>query len=80
MDYSHLVKMANDIGAFFAAEPDTAAAARSIADHIEKYWDPRMRRQIVSHYREGGHGLAGIPRQAIARLAQAANDRDNARP
>ncbi len=78
MDYSHLVKMANDIGSFFASEPDAAVAAKSIAQHIERYWDPRMRRQIVTHYRDGGEGLADTPMRAVALLAQVANDRDNA--
>lgn len=78
MDRSHLVRMANDIGSFFGSEPDTAVAAQSIAQHIERYWDPRMRRQIVAHYRDGGEGLAETSRQAVALLAQAANDRDNA--
>ena len=43
--------MANDIGTFFEAEPDKAEAARSVANHLRRFWDPRMRRQIVAHYR-----------------------------
>jgi formate dehydrogenase subunit delta len=65
-----LVSMANDIGAFFNAEPDKAEAAKSVANHITRYWDPRMRREIVLHYREaGGAGLDPVPRSAIELLA-----------
>lgn len=70
MDVHHLVRMAKDIGDFFASEqpqPDQAAAA--VLNHIKRYWDPRMRAQIVAHYREGGEGLDGFVRDAIARLA-----------
>jgi formate dehydrogenase subunit delta len=61
--------MANDIGAFFNAEADKTVAAQGVANHIRRYWDPRMRRQIIAHYREGGAGLDPVPRSAIALLA-----------
>jgi formate dehydrogenase subunit delta len=62
--------MANDIGAFFNAEPDKAEAAKSIASHLRRFWDPRMRRQIVAHYREGGAGLDDVVRSAVRLLAE----------
>ena len=47
MSPDKLVYMANQIGKFFASQgPDQAAAG--IAEHIEKFWDPRMR---ASHLR-----------------------------
>jgi len=61
--------MANDIGAFFNAEADKTVAAQGVANHIKRYWDPRMRRQIVTHYREGGAGLDPVARSAVALLA-----------
>jgi formate dehydrogenase subunit delta len=64
-----LVAMANDIGMFFQAEPDKAEAAKSIANHLKRFWDPRMRRQIVGHYREGGLGLNDTTRAAVGLLA-----------
>jgi formate dehydrogenase subunit delta len=70
MDVHHLVQMASDIGNFFAAEqPQPDEAAKAVLNHIKRYWDPRMRAQIVAHYREGGEGLAGHVREAIALLA-----------
>jgi formate dehydrogenase subunit delta len=62
--------MANDIGAFFSAEPDKAEAAKNIAGHLRRFWDPRMRRQIVAHYREGGAGLDDVVRSAVRLLAE----------
>jgi formate dehydrogenase subunit delta len=67
-----LVSMANDIGAFFNAETDKAVAAQSVASHIKRYWDPRMRREIVTHYRDGGAGLDPLVRSAVALLAASA--------
>jgi len=61
--------MANDIGTFFEAEPDKAEAARGVANHLRRFWDPRMRRQIVEHYRGGGLGLRDVARSAIGLLA-----------
>ena len=39
----HLVAMANDIGDFFDGEVGPADAPASIAMHLQRYWDPRMR-------------------------------------
>jgi formate dehydrogenase subunit delta len=72
MDIENLVKMANDIGNFFGAEPDRAAAVEGVADHLRKFWDPRMRQAIVDHCREGGLGLSELSRDAVARLAEEA--------
>jgi formate dehydrogenase subunit delta len=70
MRVERLVSMANDIGAFFNADPDKAEAAKNIASHLRRFWDPRMRRQIVAHYREGGAGLDDVVRSAVRLLAE----------
>jgi formate dehydrogenase subunit delta len=70
MRVERLVSMANDIGAFFNAEADKAEAAKNVASHLRRFWDPRMRRQIVAHYREGGAGLDDIVRSAVRLLAE----------
>ena len=69
MRVERLVSMANDIGAFWAGDPDKSAAAKNVATHIRRFWDPRMRREIITHYREGGAGMSEIVRAAIAILA-----------
>ncbi len=49
MHVDHLVRMANQIGDFFDAMPDRAEALRGIAEHLRKFWDPRMRRELQGH-------------------------------
>lgn len=69
MHIERLVAMANDISAFFAAEPDKEEAARGAASHIKRFWDPRMRQQIAAHHRTGGSGLSDVARAAIGLIA-----------
>ena len=45
---NYLVSMCNDIAAFFAIEGEAAAA--SVAAHLERFWAPSMRDQIIEHY------------------------------
>ena len=69
MDVERLVAMANDIAAFFDAEPDKAVAAEGVRFHLTRFWDPRMRREIVAHLDSGGAGLTPTARSAVALLA-----------
>ncbi len=48
MDIQHLVKMANQIGSFFESMPDREQAKADIANHLKKFWEPRMRQAIVA--------------------------------
>lgn len=66
-----LVYMANQIGRFFAHQEEDKAIA-GIADHLVKFWDPRMRAAIVGHLEAGGEGLDPLPRQAVERLRASA--------
>jgi len=59
-----LVYMANQIGKFFASQGEAAAVAGT-AEHIRKFWDPRMRTAIVAHLAAGGAGLDPPVRQAL---------------
>ena len=49
MNVDNLVRMANQIGEFFQSMPDHAEAVDDVADHIRKFWEPRMRREIYAH-------------------------------
>ena len=73
MDIGRLVAMANDIAAFFDAEPDKAVAAEGVRFHLVRFWDPRMRREIIAHVHSGGEGLTPTAKSAIALLTNSAN-------
>lgn len=65
----NLIRMANNIGDFFAAEPDRQVAIAGITNHIRQFWELRMREAIIEHYQAGGHGLHELPAAAVAKLA-----------
>ena len=46
MSHDRLAYMANQIGRFFAHQKEEQAVA-AINDHLRKFWDPRMRKQII---------------------------------
>ncbi|TAN53376.1 MAG: formate dehydrogenase [Methylococcaceae bacterium] len=74
MKIEQLIDMVNQIGGFFDAETNREEAMSDIADHLKKFWEPRMRRQIVAHVAtQNGAGLSGIVRDAIARHSNALN-------
>lgn len=62
-----LVYMANQIGRFFKSQDNDTASAK-IAEHITKFWDPRMRKAILAHLDAGGAGLDPAARQAVETL------------
>jgi formate dehydrogenase subunit delta len=62
-----LIYMANQIGSFFNSQGHDHAVA-GIADHIKKFWDPRMRKKIFEHLDAGGDGLQPNVRDALTSL------------
>ncbi len=68
MNIERLVAMANDIAAFFASEPDPDAAADQVANHLRKFWEPRMRAEIRGSLEQGGTGLSPLARRGVERL------------
>jgi formate dehydrogenase subunit delta len=66
-----LVYMANQIGKFFASQ-GADQAVTGTAEHIRKFWNPRMRTAIFAHLAEGGAGLEPNVRAALEKLQAAA--------
>lgn len=61
---SKIPRMANQIATFFHSQPK-AEAPNGVATHINKFWEPRMRRQlfdIVDNH--GGEGLDSLVLEA----------------
>ena len=68
MDIQRLVAMVNDIAAYFAAEPDQEAAAQQVGQHLQRFWEPRMRSAIRSYVESDGAGLSPLARRGVELL------------
>jgi formate dehydrogenase subunit delta len=69
MNPANLIKMANQIGAFFEAMPDSQQAIAGVAEHIRKTWEPRMQTALINHVAANGdQALLPIVRSALARI------------
>jgi NADH-dependent formate dehydrogenase delta subunit FdsD len=75
MDIPNLVKMANQIGQFFAAWPDPDAARKEVANHLTRFWDPRMRAALLAHVdaTAGASGLDPLVAEAVSLLIPCRN-------
>jgi len=62
--HDKLVYMANQIAGFFATQPE-AEAAQGVASHINKFWEPRMRRQLFEILEQDANGLSPLVLQAM---------------
>jgi formate dehydrogenase subunit delta len=67
MSPDKLAYMANQIGKFFAHQKQDQAVA-SIADHLRKFWDPRMRGTILAQYDTVKSQLDPLVQQAVEQL------------
>jgi formate dehydrogenase subunit delta len=69
MDTHNLVRMANRIGDFFQAMPDRDEALEGVARHLERFWEPRMRRELLDHVgRAGAAELHPLVAGAVERI------------
>lgn len=62
-----LIYMANQIATFFQTQPANEAA-QGVATHINKYWEPRMRRKLFEHIDGGGEGLNPLVLEAALKI------------
>ncbi|HVQ88045.1 MAG TPA: formate dehydrogenase subunit delta [Actinomycetes bacterium] len=61
------VRLANDIAAQFH-HLSTEDAATGIATHMQMFWDPSMRGQLLAHVAAGGQDLDPLVLIAAERL------------
>jgi formate dehydrogenase subunit delta len=64
-----LVYMANQINDFFQSYPHDQAV-KGISDHIKKFWDPRMLKQVFKIVRQPEHGLKPYALEALQILSK----------
>ncbi len=69
MSPDRLIHMANQIGTFFRSQ-GAEHAVPGIAEHLKKFWDPRMRAAILAHLDAGGAGLQPDVRAAVEALKE----------
>ena len=61
----HLVSMANDIAANLGFQGD---ADERVADHINRFWAPRMRGLLLDYAENDGQGLSDALKPALKML------------
>lgn len=66
-EMTHLVSMANDIAANLSFQP---GADEKIADHINRFWAPRMRRLLLDYAAADGQELSEALLPALKKLRQ----------
>ena len=64
-----LVRMANQIGEFYASMPEHEGT-EGVASHLRLYWTPKMIREIIAFADEGHPGLNAVAARAIDSLKQ----------
>jgi formate dehydrogenase subunit delta len=69
MNIDLLIKMVNEIGDFFTGASDPQQAARDVATHLKRYWEPRMHKQMLAYYEQRqGAGLSDVAKEAVGLL------------
>ncbi len=73
MNPDKLIRMANQIAAFFAHEGAERGAA-SVAEHLRKFWHPNMRAELLAAIHSGrAADLVPLARAAAVRLGAQSN-------
>ena len=66
-----LVRMANQIGEFYASMPEREATV-GVASHLRLYWTPKMIREIIAFADQGHPGLNAVAARAVESLRKSA--------
>ena len=67
MQTEHMVHDANQIALFFAGYPREQAIS-GVTDHLKRFWERRMKQQIIQYVAEGGTGLHELVVEAVKQL------------
>jgi len=65
--YTKLIRMANQIGTFMLSKPHQEGVDGT-AEHINKFWEPRMRKQLFEVIDTGREGLLPIVIEASGKI------------
>jgi formate dehydrogenase subunit delta len=67
MEEAKMVHLVNQIALFFQSYPHDEAVA-GVADHVKRFWPPRMRAQLLDYAAHDGAGLHALVPEAMATL------------
>jgi formate dehydrogenase subunit delta len=67
MQSNSMIHRANQIALFFASYPHEEAVA-GVTEHLKKFWERRMREQIIAYVAHDGKGLHELALEAVKRL------------
>ena len=62
-----IIRMANQIATFFHSQPASEGPG-GVATHINKFWEPRMRRQFFAFVEAGDSGIAPLVEEALPKI------------
>jgi formate dehydrogenase subunit delta len=71
MSHEKIITMANQISRFMESKPH-AEGVEGLANHINDFWEPRMRRQFFEIVDAGGAGLRQLVLDAAAKIRRPA--------
>ena len=70
-NHTKLITMANQIAKFMESKPH-AEGLEGLSNHINDFWEPRMRRHLFEVLDAGGHGLRPLVVEAATRIRRPA--------
>lgn len=66
MSTENLIKMANRIAQYFACDPDQQQAVLGVRNHLQMYWTPGMRQELLAwHLTHQGADLHPLVQAAV---------------
>ena len=65
-----LIRMAEQISANISVDDDSERIGAQLAQHMQRFWDPRMRAEFMSHAQADSQALSPPLRAAAKRLRE----------
>ena len=67
MSTENLIKMANQIAQYFASQSDQQQAVLSVRNHLQMFWAPSMRKEVLAWQTEHqGADLLPLVHEAVS--------------
>ena len=61
--------MAQQIADNNSFTPDVEVVAKKVAEHIQKYWDPRMKQQIINYANSSEAQISQVVARAVSQIS-----------